>query len=103
MIIVRDYSAVRPMITPESLPLLRTFWYVPEEYTLGPVETAVIEGFSATTLTFVADQPPTMGRAMLLLTPDSAYLFVGIAGQSQWQTGEFALFEAIVATLRYNG
>lgn len=99
MVIIRDYSAVRHMLTPESIPILRTYLYVPEDYVFGLAGTVDVEGFTATSVDFIDIEGDTAGTAMLLLTPESAYLFAGMAGSEQWIYSEQALFEAIVATL----
>ncbi len=101
IVLMRDYSEIRSLLNPESLKRLQFFWYTPDQYAFGEIEEGALGGFTAASAAFTdtAAEPGTAGRAMLLLTPGSAYLFVGMAGGEQWQASEEALFEAILATL----
>jgi hypothetical protein len=94
---IRDLSYARPLLGAESLRTMRALAYNPEDAVGSDIVELSIDSVAAYSL----DINPA-GQAVLLLTPDHAFLMVGISDLETWLPSEKALFEAMLATVSIN-
>jgi hypothetical protein len=94
---IRDLSYARPLLSAESLRIIGTIYYRPEDGVDNDIQELNLDGVAAYSL----DSNPA-GQAVLLLTPDHAFLMVGISDLETWLPSEKALFEAMLATVSIN-
>jgi hypothetical protein len=94
---IRDLSYARPLLSAESLRIIGTIYYRPEDGVDNDIQELNLDGVAAYSL----DINPA-GQAVLLLTPDHAFLMVGISDLETWLPSEKALFEAMLATVSIN-
>jgi len=96
VITVQDHSYIRSALSPDSLPGLEAPFYEPDGALGNPIRQDV-NGIPAASVEFVSGVG--RGKAVLLLSPRSAYLFVGFSDADTWAKSEGALFESVLATV----
>ncbi len=88
------------MLNADSLLHYRTTFYRPERYTATEITTFELSNMSASSVEMLDnDTGAPYGQAVLLLTPQHAYLFVGGCTAEYWEQSEAQLFEAILNTV----
>jgi len=95
---VFDLSAVRLHVTPATLADVSLFVARPDSIDPDMITTE-IDGDLLISSAPLATDAGSVGQALLIVSPDSAFVVAGIAGEEQWQATERALFEAILGTL----
>jgi hypothetical protein len=95
---LRDLSYLRPLLNGDSLLQFKAFGYDPDRMELSSISTLTVNGLAATSVDILKDGLP-QGRALLLLTPRHAYLFVGHSDPEPWAASESRLFEMMLQTV----
>jgi len=112
MIEVIDISAFRTAIQPEDLPLIQGVFYnltaiddktgqlgIAPNVTLNPITTTAVGNIRLYTMDFNTET--FVGRAILAQNAERAFVLVGMASEINWNSGDSALFDAIISTLSF--
>jgi hypothetical protein len=97
---IRDLSYIRPLLNADSLLQYGAPLYRPERRNFTEITTFELGNMSASSVEVLDDDTGTSyGKAVLLLTPQHAYILVGRADPEHWEQSESQLFEEILNTV----
>lgn len=102
MMDMRDVSLFRDILDQDSLPVLRTQFFVGGEAQLGQIESSEMGDLTIYSADFEGELLGQLaGHAMLVVGDEYAYLIVGMATADVWEASERDLFVAIIETMQF--